>query len=259
VLVSSEDPDKRIAELERQLAEARAAAAHDWLTPEQVRNVAFGKPPSGERGYDEAEVDAFVDRIEAALRAPLRHSLTPEQVSDVVFAKPRLGKRGYSQREVDAFLDVVGEQLRSEPSGRPPRRAGPPSPTHRSPTRHAADAQTRTGWTADRVVDIVVPVLIVSFVALLPAALPLVFNWVIPDAVWAQLRPILCGAGQHIQIDWTTPSHWYSNTSERAIACVAPDGTPHDVSVAAYLAVLGALYPLSWVAVAVYFFVFRRR
>jgi len=29
--------------------------------------VAFGKPPIGRRGYDESEVDAFLDRVEATL------------------------------------------------------------------------------------------------------------------------------------------------------------------------------------------------
>jgi len=65
------DPDnaeKRIAELERQLAEARAARP-DWLTPERVRNVAFSKPPLGTRGYNEYEVDAFLDRVEEQLRS----------------------------------------------------------------------------------------------------------------------------------------------------------------------------------------------
>jgi len=34
------------------------------LTPADVHNVAFKKPPIGKRGYDEDEVDAFLDEIE---------------------------------------------------------------------------------------------------------------------------------------------------------------------------------------------------
>ncbi len=67
------DPEKRIAELERQLAEARAAgdgANRGSLAPDQVRNVAFSKPRLGRRGYSEVEVDAFLDRVEAALAGP---------------------------------------------------------------------------------------------------------------------------------------------------------------------------------------------
>jgi DivIVA domain-containing protein len=37
------------------------------LTPAEVHNVAFKKPPIGKRGYDEEEVDAFLDLVEAEL------------------------------------------------------------------------------------------------------------------------------------------------------------------------------------------------
>ena len=38
------------------------------VTPEQVRNIAFGKPPMGKRGYNEDEVDWFLDEVEATIR-----------------------------------------------------------------------------------------------------------------------------------------------------------------------------------------------
>lgn len=37
------------------------------LTPAEVHNVAFKKPPIGKRGYDEEEVDYFLDVVEAEL------------------------------------------------------------------------------------------------------------------------------------------------------------------------------------------------
>jgi DivIVA domain-containing protein len=120
--MDQEDPEKRIAELERQLAQAHAAgdrgASHGYktggpLTPEQVRNMAFSKPPIGKRGYNEDEVDAFLELVEAALRDPARRTLTAEHVRKVAFSKPRIGKRGYNEEEVDAFLDLVEEQLKS--------------------------------------------------------------------------------------------------------------------------------------------------
>ncbi|HZD13670.1 MAG TPA: DivIVA domain-containing protein [Pseudonocardiaceae bacterium] len=37
------------------------------LMPADVANVAFGKPPLGTRGYDEDEVDAFLDLVEVEL------------------------------------------------------------------------------------------------------------------------------------------------------------------------------------------------
>ncbi|GAA4026039.1 DivIVA domain-containing protein [Allokutzneria multivorans] len=37
------------------------------LTPADVHNVAFSKPPIGKRGYNEDEVDAFLDMVESEL------------------------------------------------------------------------------------------------------------------------------------------------------------------------------------------------
>jgi DivIVA domain-containing protein len=37
------------------------------LTPAEVHNVAFKKPPIGKRGYDEEEVDSFLDIVEGEL------------------------------------------------------------------------------------------------------------------------------------------------------------------------------------------------
>src|SRR6185312_16967570 len=37
------------------------------LTPADVHNVACSKPPIGKRGYNEDEVDAFLDLVEAEL------------------------------------------------------------------------------------------------------------------------------------------------------------------------------------------------
>jgi DivIVA domain-containing protein len=132
-----DDPEKRIGDLERQLAEPRAfpqsptsrsASTAGHLTPDEVRNMVFAKPPIGRRGYNESEVDAFLDLVEAALRNPVARILTPDQVRNVVFAKPPIGRRGYNESEVDAFLDRVEAALvepRPEPpkgeDGQPPR------------------------------------------------------------------------------------------------------------------------------------------
>jgi DivIVA domain-containing protein len=115
--MDQDDPEKRIAELERQLAEARSAGnpPGGWLTPEQVRNVTFSRPPRGKRGYNEGEVDDFLDLVEAALRDPTGRTLTPEQVRSVTFSKPRIGQRGYNEDDVDAFLDAVAQQIGRSP------------------------------------------------------------------------------------------------------------------------------------------------
>jgi DivIVA domain-containing protein len=150
------DPEKRIAELERQLAEQKRMAELEHqhaepakrpvVTPEQVRNVAFSKPSRGKRGYNEDEVDAFVDLVDAARRDATGHTLTPEQVRNTAFSKPPLGKRGYNEDEVDAFLDRIEQEMRRRATGAnqgseqlaftpsPPAGITPPPgpPTHRT-------------------------------------------------------------------------------------------------------------------------------
>lgn len=37
------------------------------LTPDDVHNVAFKRPPIGRRGYDEESVDLFLDEVERTL------------------------------------------------------------------------------------------------------------------------------------------------------------------------------------------------
>jgi DivIVA domain-containing protein len=45
------------------------------LTPIDVSNVAFGKPPRGKRGYDEDEVDSFLDLVEAELTELIKENI----------------------------------------------------------------------------------------------------------------------------------------------------------------------------------------
>lgn len=155
-----DDPERRIADLERQLAERRAAAgdpgaaAAGWLTPEQVRGIAFSKPPIGKRGYHEGEVDAFLDHVEAALRDPSGSTLTAEQVRNVAFSRPPIGRRGYNVDQVDEFLDIVERQVKSRQAGFAaspqagvaPSTAGPLAARHGS-TRHAAgESRLERAW-----------------------------------------------------------------------------------------------------------------
>lgn len=135
------DPEQRIAELERQLSHPRprstTQASDGWLTPEDVHHYGFSLPPTGKRGYHEDEVDAFLDRIEQQLRNPGAGLLTADQVREVAFSKPPFGKRGYDVDEVDAFLDFVEQQLsphRGAPPPLPRTRSRPKAP-HRSRVR----------------------------------------------------------------------------------------------------------------------------
>ncbi|WP_327110161.1 DivIVA domain-containing protein [Nocardia sp. NBC_01730] len=38
------------------------------LTPDDIRNVQFGKPRFGQRGYDPEDVDRLLDDVESTLR-----------------------------------------------------------------------------------------------------------------------------------------------------------------------------------------------
>lgn len=110
------------------------------LSPDDVRNARFSSYKRGKRGYDETEVDAFLDRVEAALRG--EDPLTAEQILTMDFSPRRRGKRAYSEQEVDALLDAAAQTLRERAQRRPPTRRKPrpesPVPARiNEPTRQA--------------------------------------------------------------------------------------------------------------------------
>ncbi|WP_082983251.1 DivIVA domain-containing protein [Mycobacterium sp. 1423905.2] len=98
------------------------------LTAEQVHNVAFSDPPRGTPGYSADEVDAFLDRVEAALKDPSRHSLTSAQIRHLAFSKPPFGMRGYNAAEVDAFVRSVEQHLTGASTRESEQQAPAPSP-----------------------------------------------------------------------------------------------------------------------------------
>ncbi|MBB5807556.1 DivIVA domain-containing protein [Saccharothrix ecbatanensis] len=77
-----------------------------FLTPAQVRSTTF--PRKRGKGYDPAQVDAFLLRIADALAG--RSRLHPDQVRTIVFTEIA---GGYDQRAVDDFLAAAEHQLRS--------------------------------------------------------------------------------------------------------------------------------------------------
>jgi DivIVA domain-containing protein len=127
------DPEQRIAELERQLAEQKHVegpeqpAGRSVVTAEDVHNVSFSESARGrggyreKPGYNENEVDRFLMRVEATLRDPAAPgAVTPADIRNVTFSGPPIGKHGYDQDEVDAFLSRVAEQLTSQQGELPP-------------------------------------------------------------------------------------------------------------------------------------------
>ncbi|CAL9638377.1 Cell cycle protein GpsB [Actinosynnema sp. ALI-1.44] len=83
------------------------------LSAQDLRQVAFHRPPPGRPGYDERQVDDFLDRIEATLLG--RDDVTEQDVRRMRF---RPAQPGYHAVEVDAFLELVAETLRSTPQRR---------------------------------------------------------------------------------------------------------------------------------------------
>ncbi len=89
------------------------------VTGAALRATRLGRPGWGRRGYDIAQVDAFLARAADALDALAAGGVpdvTPDDVRAAVFAKPGLGRgRGYDEDEVDALLDAVEATLRGGP------------------------------------------------------------------------------------------------------------------------------------------------
>jgi DivIVA domain-containing protein len=82
------------------------------LTPADVHNVAFKKPPIGKRGYDEDEVDAFLDLVEAELaRLIEENNDLKAQVDDMQRSGP-----------------PPGPQMRPVPPPEPMVQVAPPPP-----------------------------------------------------------------------------------------------------------------------------------
>jgi DivIVA domain-containing protein len=80
------------------------------MEPDDIHGVVFERAPIGRRGYDEAAVDALLDRLEATLRG-LDH-LSARELHEMTFPRSRFWRRGYSARAVDAFLDRAQAALR---------------------------------------------------------------------------------------------------------------------------------------------------
>ena len=85
------------------------------LTPADVHNVAFSKPPIGKRGYNEDEVDAFLDLVEAELSRLIEENEDlREQVSQL--------EQSLSNAQADL------EEARSRPPAAAAAAAAPVSP-----------------------------------------------------------------------------------------------------------------------------------
>jgi DivIVA domain-containing protein len=89
------------------------------LTPADVHNVAFSKPPIGKRGYNEDEVDAFLDLVETELARLIEDNNELRQQVE----------------QLDAELEATRGELESAKVGVP---GAPPPPVRDEPSRRLA-------------------------------------------------------------------------------------------------------------------------
>jgi DivIVA domain-containing protein len=93
------------------------------LTPADVHNVAFSKPPIGKRGYNEDEVDAFLDLVEAELARLIEENEDlREQVSQL---DQRLGN---AQADLEEVRSRPQPSMAQMPSTQQMQRAVEPPP-----------------------------------------------------------------------------------------------------------------------------------
>jgi len=101
------------------------------LTPADVHNVAFSKPPIGKRGYNEDEVDAFLDLVETELARLIEDNNELRQQVEQLDAELETA-RG----DLDAAR--AGAPVREEPSRRLAP-VPPPSPVEQTQAHSMAD------------------------------------------------------------------------------------------------------------------------
>jgi DivIVA domain-containing protein len=83
----------------------------EWFEAQaaRVERVAF-RPGRMGTGYNEDEVDAFLDRIVATLRGTTEYPLTAKEVREATFPTVLL-RTGYLIADVDSFLSGVADVL----------------------------------------------------------------------------------------------------------------------------------------------------
>ncbi|MDQ6874097.1 MAG: DivIVA domain-containing protein [Actinomycetota bacterium] len=139
------------------------------LTPADVHNVAFKKPPIGKRGYDEDEVDAFLDEVERELaRLIEENNELKGQVERIQRARPaspagaapappaatgsseneqRLGREN---QELKTQLQQLEQRLRQAAQQQQPEAVPTPAPAQASSAAHDGEQALSVLVTAQR-------------------------------------------------------------------------------------------------------------
>ncbi|WAL63653.1 DivIVA domain-containing protein [Amycolatopsis cynarae] len=100
------------------------------LTPADVHNVAFSKPPIGKRGYNEDEVDAFLDLVETELARLIEDNNELRQQVEQLDAELESTRGDLEAARAGAVREEAPRRLAPVP---------PPSPVEQTQS-HAMDA-----------------------------------------------------------------------------------------------------------------------
>lgn len=86
------------------------------ITADDVDRAWFPPAPFGTRGYNQMQVDAFLNRVAATLDG--QDTVTATDVHRVAFTLSPMGRRGgYDPAAVDSFLRVVETTLAAREAG----------------------------------------------------------------------------------------------------------------------------------------------
>jgi DivIVA domain-containing protein len=122
------------------------------LTPADVHNVAFSKPPIGKRGYNEDEVDAFLDLVENELTRLIEENADLRQrvaELDQELASARAG--GGSQQTT--AIPLYEPEPEPAPAPQPVYEA-PPQPVYDAPPQPAAPPSEESHIKAAKVLSL---------------------------------------------------------------------------------------------------------
>jgi DivIVA domain-containing protein len=121
------------------------------LTPADVHNVAFSKPPIGKRGYNEDEVDAFLDLVENELTRLIEENADLRQrVAELDQELASASAGGGTAQPTQAIPLSEAEPEPQPASEAPPAPAAPPSEDQ---AMRAAKVLSLAQDTADRLTD----------------------------------------------------------------------------------------------------------
>ena len=121
------------------------------LTPADVHNVAFSKPPIGKRGYNEDEVDAFLDLVENELTRLIEENSDLRQRIEELDRELAAGGGGGAAQPTQAIptFEPEPEPVKPAPVVAPVAAAGPAG-TNEEQALKAARVLTLAQDTADR-------------------------------------------------------------------------------------------------------------